>query len=195
VTTFIVDGDVRRRAQISYEMNRLGVCVMPFDDVAELNGRWPEQAFILIEDRNDNLDRLRALMRAQSAWVPFVAYSEAPKTAAVVSAMSKGAVDYVDEPGDIRNLCQAIERALNQSSPTVERHRRSAKARSLIGQLTARERDVLTALAEGLCNRKIGKRLGISPRTVEIHRSNMMTKLGARGVGEAVRMEIEALLP
>lgn len=195
VKTFIVDGDVRRRAKISFEMNQLGVCVVPFDDVVELEGRWPDDGYILLEDRNDNIERLRAAMAGQSAWVPFVAYSDAPQTSQVVAAMSKGAIDYVDQPNEVRNLCKAIEQALVDARPDIERQRRSARARALIGELTARERDVLAGLAEGLCNRKIGKRLGISPRTVEIHRSNMMTKLKARGVGEAVRIEIEANLP
>lgn len=194
VKLFVVDGDVRRRAQISFEMNRVGICVMPFDDIAELDGRWPEDGYILIEDRNDNVERLRQAMVEQAAWVPFIVYSETPQIAQVVSAMGKGAIDYVDRPSEVGNLCQAVERALTQSMPAVERRRRSARARCLIGALTARERDVLCALADGLSNRRIGKQLGISPRTVEIHRSNMMTKLNARGVGDAVRTQFEAQL-
>ena len=65
-------------------------------------------------------------------------------------------------------------------------------ARTQIEKLTRREREVLTGIASGLSNRLIGERLAISPRTVEIHRANMLNKLGANHTSEAIRIAIEA---
>jgi two-component system response regulator FixJ len=71
---------------------------------------------------------------------------------------------------------------------------REAVARSRIDRLTRREREVLHGVATGLSNRKIGESLAISPRTVEIHRANMLTKMGASHTSEAIRLAFEASL-
>ncbi|WP_292924834.1 response regulator transcription factor, partial [Novosphingobium sp. SCN 63-17] len=71
---------------------------------------------------------------------------------------------------------------------------REALARSRVDRLTKREREVLAGVAGGLSNRMIGEKLSISPRTVEIHRANMLTKMGANHTSEAIRIAIEAAL-
>ncbi len=71
---------------------------------------------------------------------------------------------------------------------------REAIARSRIERLTRREREVLAGVADGLSNRLIGEKLSISPRTVEIHRANMLNKMGANHTSEAIRIAIEASL-
>jgi DNA-binding NarL/FixJ family response regulator len=71
---------------------------------------------------------------------------------------------------------------------------REAVARSRVERLTRREREVLAGVAGGLSNRLIGERLSISPRTVEIHRANMLNKMGASHTSEAIRIAIEASL-
>ena len=71
---------------------------------------------------------------------------------------------------------------------------REARARSRVQKLTRREREVLTGVAAGLSNRLIGEKLSISPRTVEIHRANMLNKMGANHTSEAIRIAIEASL-
>lgn len=194
IKTFVVDSDVRRRAQIAFELNRLGVSVAPFDTVAEMRRYWPEQGFVLIEDRDDALDQLREAMEQGAAWLPFVAYSDTPDTDAVVRAMNRGAIGYVGQPFEVSRLCAAIEGAITNSADAIERHRSRTRARALVKSLTEREREVLAWLGEGLSNRRIGSRLGISARTVEVHRANLMTKLGVRGLGQAVRLNLEAAL-
>jgi two-component system, LuxR family, response regulator FixJ len=69
---------------------------------------------------------------------------------------------------------------------------REVMARSRVQKLTPREREVLAGMADGLSNRLIGDRLAISPRTVEIHRANMLNKLGANHTSEAIRIAVEA---
>ncbi len=71
---------------------------------------------------------------------------------------------------------------------------REARARSRVQRLTRREREVLAGVAVGMSNRLIGEQLDISPRTVEIHRANMLTKIGAQHTSEAIRIAIEASL-
>ena len=109
-----------------------------------------------------------------------------------VKAMKAGAVDLIEKPFEKATLFASLEegfRRLSRKEATGDR-RRDAEVR-LLG-LTARERDVLDGLAQGLPNKTIAYDLGISPRTVEIHRANLMAKLGVRSLSEALRIAFAA---
>ena len=109
-----------------------------------------------------------------------------------VKAMKAGAVDFIEKPFEKATLFASLEegfRRLSRKEATGDR-RRDAEVR-LLG-LTARERDVLDGLAQGLPNKTIAYDLGISPRTVEIHRANLMAKLGVRSLSEALRIAFAA---
>ena len=109
-----------------------------------------------------------------------------------VRAMKAGAVDFIEKPFEKDTLFSSLDegfRRLSQEQVTGER-RRDAKVK--LQALTARELDVLDGLAQGMPNKTIAYDLGISPRTVEIHRANLMTKLGARSLSEALRIAFAA---
>jgi FixJ family two-component response regulator len=89
-------------------------------------------------------------------------------------------------------LNAALARAINQTEVAGNTKLREVMARSRLDRLTKREREVLDGVASGLSNRLIGEKLAISPRTVEIHRANMLNKLGANHTSEAIRIAIEA---
>lgn len=89
-------------------------------------------------------------------------------------------------------LISAIETAFARLDDTEGRASRSAEAAVLVAGLTAREQDVLKGLAHGLPNKTIAYDLGISPRTVEVHRANLMTKLNVRSLSEALRIAFAA---
>ncbi len=118
----------------------------------------------------------------------------APGTARVVEAIKAGALDYLALPLDPERLEELIDRIDEEARAHSEARRRMIEARSRIEVLSAREREVLDWLAQGCSNKTIARELDISPRTVEIHRANMMAKLGAGHAAEAVRLRIEARL-
>ncbi|MBU6266675.1 MAG: LuxR family transcriptional regulator [Sphingomonadales bacterium] len=160
----------------------------------EIAGRWPEHALIFIEDRDDAIPRLKQHMEVLRRWLPFIAFSDHPGAAAVVAAMNEGALDYCELPLDpatvperVRNLSDAANRAEKIFLTTV-------RARCKVEQLSRREKEVLFSLADGLSNRTIADNLGISPRTVEIHRANMINKLAVSGTSGAIRIAIESSL-
>ena len=109
-----------------------------------------------------------------------------------VKAMKAGALDFIEKPYTEAALIESVRGALarvadeRQSGMVVE------AARARIAVLTPRERDVLGRLVDGRPNKVIAHELGISPRTVEIHRANMMEKLACRSLAEAVRLAIAA---
>lgn len=195
-TLHIIDGSCRSRA----EQARLGFengyhCEI-YSDLEELMLSPPDRGIILARDdegggRVDEV--LRHLSRA-GLWVPVVATSQDPRPGQVVAAIKAGALDYLRLPLRPERLHEAVNRIEREAVAYAEARRKMVEARNRIASLSPREREVLDWLAEGRSNKMIARELHISPRTVEIHRANMMSKLGAHHAAEAVRLRIEAHL-
>jgi FixJ family two-component response regulator len=98
--------------------------------------------------------------------------------------MRKGAVDFIEKPFDEATLTGAVERALATQTATLD----PARHADVLAQLTPRERQVLELVVAGKLNKTIADTLGISIKTVELHRSNMMGKLGVRNVPDLVKL-------
>jgi two-component system response regulator FixJ len=111
-----------------------------------------------------------------------------------VAAMKAGAVDFIEKPYDDDALLQIIESVL-KSTVKIDRSAERAAARERVGHLTPRERQVLDALVAGHVNKAIAFELGISVRTVEVHRARMMDRLGVHQFAEALRLAVLAGLP
>ena len=109
-----------------------------------------------------------------------------------VRAMKAGVIDFIEKPFAEDDLLRAITGALARVRNVQAIEAQSAAAIARIAGLTPRERDVLGGLMEGRPNKVIAHMLAISPRTVEIHRSNMMDKLGCRSLAEAVKLALAA---
>ncbi|MBU6268141.1 MAG: LuxR family transcriptional regulator [Sphingomonadales bacterium] len=191
---FLVDGAVQRRAEISRRLLACGVHVEPYEDVREFLAHWPESGVILAHDSDGVIAEIVRHMGEAGTWLPVVGFAVAPETRAVVRAVQAGAIDYLTWPADEAAMLAAFAEAENASVRQTPARYRETSARTRISLLSRREREVLAAVAEGLSNRMIGERLSISPRTVEIHRSNMMTKMGATHVSEAIRAAFDAAL-
>jgi len=135
---------------------------------------------------------LMGLLNREGLWLAVIATSPNPTIAKAVEAIKQGALDYLPLPFDEGSLAHVLETVSVEAETMHWRHLRQAEARVQIGRLTPREREVVAAMARGLTNKEIGRALGISPRTVEIHRNNALTKLAARHSTEAVRLWFEA---
>lgn len=193
-TIILIDSDFRRRAAISHCLAETAIHVEPFEDLSELAHRWPREGMLLVHDEGDLVARAIQLMSEGGCWLPLVAFSASPGTNQVVQAVLTGAVDYLDWPFDEAVIRQALAVAEESRDAMGNVRVREAMARSRVQRLTKREREVLAGVADGLSNRLIGERLAISPRTVEIHRANMLNKMGASHTSEAIRIAIEAAL-
>jgi two-component system response regulator FixJ len=139
----------------------------------------------------DGLEVQQALQE-RGVGLPVIIMTGHGDVALAVKAMKAGAVDFIEKPFEKIALSSSLDegfRRLSQKEVTGER-RKDAEVK--LQALTPRERDVLDGLAQGLPNKTIAYDLGISPRTVEIHRANLMTKLGVRSLSEALRIAFAA---
>lgn len=190
----LVDGDLRRRAAISHYLSGRGIHVEPFETVAELGGRWPRQGLVFAYDDGDTIRSLTGQLVRSGNWLPVVPFGESPVPRRIVEAVLGGAIDYIAWPFDDAALSHTLENAQQRAESIGHTKLREAVARNRIERLTPREREVLSGVAAGHSNRAIAEHLSISPRTVEIHRANMLTKIGANHTSEAIRVAIEASL-
>ena len=193
-TIALVDSNFRRRAAMSHSLAGSGVHVEPFETIDELVASWPQADALLVEDRDETIPELVTLMSDSGNWLPLIAFAETPTPDRIVRAVLAGAVDYLSWPCEPAQVIGALIGAESTGAALGSLKLREARARSRVQKLTRREREVLAGVAGGMSNRMIGEQLEISPRTVEIHRANMLTKMGAQHTSEAIRIAIEASL-
>lgn len=192
----LVDDDGSVRRSVAFMLKTSGHQVQSYESGAELlkNSAQLEQGCILLDIRMPGMDGLEVQQRLQEKGIrlPVIIMTGHGDVGLAVRAMKAGAVDFIEKPFEKDTLFSSLDegfRRLSQEQVTGER-RRDAKVK--LQALTARELDVLDGLAQGMPNKTIAYDLGISPRTVEIHRANLMTKLGARSLSEALRIAFAA---
>lgn len=189
----VVDPDGARRAKIARELYARSIHAEIYDSVDELISRAPSHGTLLIADEAPaDSEEALGTIRAQNSYLPVAFYAENPSPQQIVRAMLSGALDYLAWPFSSETLDRSINRLRFHGEQFARVERRKAEARHLLAELTPRERDVLEGLLEGETNKGIAKKLGLSPRTVEIHRSNMMARLNAQSASDAVRIGIYA---
>jgi FixJ family two-component response regulator len=107
-----------------------------------------------------------------------------------VAALREGAFDFVEKPVDVKYLVQRIHEALSREELRLTAWRRHTESAGRVASLSPRERDVFHAVAAGRLNKQIANDLGISAKTVEIHRARVMEKLHVRSVAELIRLHL-----
>ncbi|WP_064971814.1 response regulator transcription factor [Aurantiacibacter marinus] len=194
ITMHIVGGNSRSRATQSRLVLSMGHHAEVYSDLVELLDRPPSDGVIIASDDvvEEGITELLEELADSGIWIPLVAARENPGLDEVVQAIQAGALDFLTLPLSEAELCRMVAHVHSDAGRHAEVRRRLIDARRRIKCLSKREREVLDWLSEGCSNKAIARELDISPRTVEIHRSNMMDKLGATHAAEAVRVRIEA---
>ncbi len=142
------------------------------------------------------LDVLQAMRDQDTKAFATIIVTGEGNVALAVQAMKAGAIDFIEKPYQAEKLLAAIEVAFARLTEDSAAAAHVQQAAAKIAVLSPRERDVLTGLIEGRANKVIAHELEISPRTVEIYRANLMTKLGVRNLPEALRIAFAAgLIP
>lgn len=124
--------------------------------------------------------------------IPVIIITGNPDFRSAVAALKRGAVDFLEKPVDPNVLIEFVEKAMSKRDYELEKREKLAQAQARFGVLTPRERDVLRHLLIGRPNKIIARELGLSPRTVEIHRARVMEKTGAGSLPRLVRMALAA---
>lgn len=190
----VVDGDSRSRAEHARVVLALGHHAEVYSSVEEFFDLPPESGVILARQHpaSPNVDELFERLAEEGIWLPVIVAAADPTCEQVVAAIKSGALDYVPLPLDPGRLARSLSRVMPEAEAHGRARHRLLDARRRVGTLSRREREVLEWLALGCSNKVIARELGISPRTVEIHRANMMVKLGARHAAEAIRVWLQA---
>jgi len=195
LTIHYVAGDARDRAQFFKVALEIGGHCELYEDLVELTAYPPQQGIIVMKVDSDAQGEVtNALEKLEKAgiWLSVVIIGDAPSTTEVVRAIKAGALDYLQSPSTAKDLERCLSRRSSEDKQTSLLRRAGIEAKKMISGLTTREVEVLDLLAAGGSNKAIARTLGISPCTVEIHRSNMFNKLGASSAVEAIRMKIDA---
>ena len=195
-TVHLVDDDAAIRRSVGFMLKTSGHRVETYESGSALlrQARELEPGCILLDIRMPGMDGLEVqqVLHDKGVSLPVIIMTGHGDVALAVKAMKAGAVDFIQKPFEKEVLLRSLEegyRRLLRNEATGDRARNAVVR---LQALTARERDVLNGLADGLPNKTIAYDLGISPRTVEIHRANLMAKLGARSLSEALRIAFAA---
>jgi FixJ family two-component response regulator len=189
---FIVDDEETVLNVLSRTLRRAGYDVATFTSArAFLDGAKLDPPCCLVLDVN--MPEITGVeLQAQLARLPqppsIVFISGAADVTTSVRAMKAGAIDFLAKPFEPRDLVAAVQVALQTSERRLAERQETSKAQALLAKLTPRERQVCELVAQGLRSKEIAERLGSAVKTVNIHRSRIMSKLGATTVVELVRL-------
>ncbi|HEX8307609.1 MAG TPA: LuxR C-terminal-related transcriptional regulator [Allosphingosinicella sp.] len=193
-TVYVVDNDLETRRSLTINLASIGAEAWPFGggtEFLEILGHLMPGCILLDMDCEDALDVLAALVRRETGW-PILAMSDAPKVEVAVQAMKLGALDFLEKPVDPARLAAALLPAWNALEASLEQGEARRVAQDRLARLTARELDISLALFGGRSNKTVAHELGISVRTVEMHRAHVMAKLGVKSIAEAAIMATHA---
>lgn len=192
----VIDDEDGVRRSASFMLKTSGFATRTWESgIAFLKeARHAEPGCILLDIRMPDMDGLEVqqALNERGVAMPVIVLTGHGDVGIAVKAMKAGAVDFIEKPFDADVLLDAIGRAFERIDNAADAIVRAADAGVLLGALTAREREVLEGLAQGYPNKTIAYDLGISARTVEVHRANVMTKLGARSLSDALRIAFAA---
>jgi RNA polymerase sigma factor (sigma-70 family) len=196
LTVYIVDDDASIRDSLSLMLGLAGYRVSLFADAESfLAACRPDWAGCVVADLRmpgmSGID-LQAELKQRGSPLQFIIITAHGDVATARTAFQSQAVDFLEKPFDHAELVKAIDTAFSAEQRRIEEQRRHGADRLKLATLTEREREVLQLVARGLHAKEIARDLGISPRTVEVHKARIMDKLGARNVAELVRLAVSA---
>jgi RNA polymerase sigma factor (sigma-70 family) len=199
LTVYIVDDDASVRDSIALMLGLAGYRTAVFADAEAFLAAWQEgwSGCVVADVRLPGKSgvELQEALRARGARVPFVIITAHGDVPTARAAFRSQAVDFLEKPFHEKQLRAAIETAFALEEKRVLRSDSRRADAEKLRRLTAREREVLEHAARGLHAKEIASALGISPRTVEVHKSRIMEKLGVRNVAELVRFAIAVAGP
>jgi len=192
----LVDDDEAIRRSASFMLKTSGYQVQAYASGVELLRQAKELApgCILLDVRMPEMDGLQVQQELKERGVsfPVIVMTGHGDVTVAVQAMKSGAVDFIEKPFEKAALLSAIEEGFSRIEQVGRSRVRAEEAQVRLQALTPRERDVLEGLVRGHPNKTIAYDLDISPRTVEIHRANLMGKLNVASLSEALRIAFAA---
>jgi two-component system, LuxR family, response regulator FixJ len=192
----VIDDDEGLRESLAFLLRSAALEVRSFDSAKAFLDVLPDAALgcVITDVRMPEMSGIELLRRLKELkiGVPVIVITGHGDIALAVEAMKIGATDFFEKPFDDDLLVASVRAALRQQEDQTKRGVERAEIEHRIATLSPREKDVLTGLIEGRANKQIAFDLGISPRTVEIYRANLMNKMQADSLSGLVRMALLA---
>jgi two-component system, LuxR family, response regulator FixJ len=195
-TVHVIDDDEALRDSLTFLLRTAQLEVLSYPSAAAFLETLPDAKLscVITDVRMpgmSGIDLLRHL-RERKISVPVIVITGHGDIPLAVEAMRIGAIDFLEKPFDDEVLIASVKAALRQKEGETKRYGERAEIESRLAALSNRERDVLGGLVAGRANKQIAYDLGISPRTVEIYRANLMSKMKAGSLSDLVRMALIA---
>ena len=193
---YVIDDDAAMRDSLNFLLDSSGFGVTLFDNAQNFIDTLPGLAFgcVVSDVRMPGIDGIELLkrMKAQNSPFPILIMTGHGDVPLAVEAMKLGAVDFLEKPFEDDRLITMIEAAIRQAEPVAKSEAISQEIAARVASLSPRERQVMEGLIAGLSNKLIAREYDISPRTIEVYRANVMTKMQANSLSELVRMAMRA---
>jgi RNA polymerase sigma factor (sigma-70 family) len=194
LTVYIVDDDPSVRDSLVLMLGLAGYRTAAFAEAESFLAAWRHDwaGCVITDLRLPGASglQLQAVLRGRGSSLPIVVITAHGDVPSARAAFRAEAVDFLEKPFDDRQLRQAIEAAFALEEQRLGRESTRRDDAAKLERLTPREREVLEQAARGLHAKEIGAALGISARTVEVHKARIMEKLGVRNIAELVRFAL-----
>ena len=195
-TVYVIDDDEAVRDSLEFLLTSADLEVRSFESASSFLDALPRVKFgCIVTDvrmpEMTGIDLLNRVMQVKPD-IPVIVITGHGDIALAVEAMKAGAVDFLEKPFNDNHLLDTIKRALDREADVAQKKAGVTEVQEKLALLSNRERQVLEGLVAGNANKTIAFDLGISPRTVEIYRANLMTKMGANSLSDLVRMAMTA---
>jgi len=192
----VIDDDEAARQSLAFLLSTAHIGVRTYESASAFLSALPDanSGCVVTDVRMPDMSGIDLLRRLKELKValPVIVITGHGDIQLAVEAMKIGAVDFIEKPFDDEILLAAIKSALGRWHKDSEQESIRTQVAEKLATLSNRERDVLNGLVAGKANKVIAFDLGISPRTVEIYRANVMTKTGANSLSDLVRMALIA---
>jgi len=193
---YVIDDDEAVRESLEFLLKTAGLAVRSFDSAQAFLDVLPEigAGCIVTDVRMPEITGIDLLRRVKEMGldIPVIVITGHGDISLAVEAMKIGAVDFLEKPFDDDTLLDAVRASLTRTASAAQRNAELGEIHDRLAALSNRERQVLEGLVAGKANKVIAFDLGISPRTVEIYRANLMTKMAANSLSDLVRMAMMA---
>ncbi len=198
-TVFVVDDDDGVRTSLGILLDSAGYRVVPFPSAPEFLAQYDpaRPGCVLLDMRMPGMTGMEMLqeLARRGAFLPVIFITGHGDVPMAVEAMKAGAFDFLQKPFSPRDLLDRIQRALAADTEARQVLSRTEDLRQRLATLTPREKEVMGLIVAGHANKVIAMDLGLSERTVEIHRARVMEKMATRSVAHLVRMALELESP
>ena len=195
-TVHVIDDDEAVRDSLKFLLESAKFRTRTYESAVEFLSLLPEikHGCIVTDVRMPGLSGIELLkeLNARGKRLPVIVITGHGDVALAVEAMKSGAVDFLEKPCNDEAMLTAVQMALSSAANAASREQDRTGIREKLDTLSNRERQVLEGLVRGAANKTIAFDLGISARTVEVYRANVMTKMGAHSLSELVRLALLA---